>query len=239
MTVPSLIGHRGACGHAPENTLASIRKAAKMGVKWIEFDTMLSADNQLILFHDDALDRTTQSSGLVAEIDWKDLQLLDAGSWFSDDYSNERIPLLSQAFELLEVLGLGAIIEIKPSKGREIETARLSAEMVRDSWPQSLPVPILSSFSEQALKVARDCVPQIPRALNLGRSLDGWQNKLQKFDCTALHCAHDLLDKEQAATIVTAGHYLRCFTVNQPAIATRLFNWGVCSIFTDYPERFV
>ncbi len=239
MNTPPIIGHRGACGHGPENTLASIRKAHELGAEWVEFDAMLSGDDQVILFHDDALERTTGAAGNVADTKWEDLSLLDAGSWFSEDFSGEGIPLLSAAISLLEKLQMGAVIEIKPSDGRDIETARKSVEMVRDMWPKSLPTPILSSFSEPALEIAQQHTPEIPRALNMWRTLKGWQDSLQKFDCIALHCKHELLNKAKAAAIIDAGYDLRCFTVNQPKRGEELFEWGVQSIFTDFPDRFL
>ena len=63
ITIPKVIGHRGAAGYAPENTLASIRKAAELGARWVEFDVMLSQDEVPILMHDDTLNRTTNDQG--------------------------------------------------------------------------------------------------------------------------------------------------------------------------------
>ena len=239
MKGPRIIGHRGACGHAPENTLASIRRAAELGARWVEFDTMLSGDNQVILFHDDSLERTTGIKANVADTDWKDLQTLDAGSWFSDQFAGERIPLLSEALDLLGELGLGAVVEIKPSKGRDKETAQLTVDMIKAHWPPSLPGPILSSFNDPALVVARDYAPDIPRALNMWQDLKDWQTRLQKLACSAFHCKNELLDKRTVKAIVAAGYDLRCFTINDIERAEILFTWGARSIFTDFPERFV
>ncbi|MBC8267167.1 MAG: glycerophosphoryl diester phosphodiesterase [Rhodospirillaceae bacterium] len=238
MSTPFIIGHRGACGDAPENTLTSIRRAAEKGALWVEFDTMLSADNQVILFHDDSLLRTTGTDALVADTDWRDLQKLDAGSWFSDQFTGEKIPLFSEAIDLLEELGLGSVVEIKPSEGRDEETARLSAQMIKDHWPAVLPTPIISSFNEDALRVVRDCVPDIPRALNVWKTIEGWQGKVQSLGCVALHSRHELLDETTASAIINAGYDLRAFTVNDPEQAHILSNWGVISIFTDFPDRF-
>ena len=80
--VPPVIGHRGACGHAPENTLVSFRRAAALGVRWVEFDVRLSRDREVVVLHDEGLERTTNGGGLVAEKDWAELQALDAGAWY-------------------------------------------------------------------------------------------------------------------------------------------------------------
>ncbi len=236
-TPPFLIGHRGACGRAPENTLGSIRKAAELALRWVEFDAMLCADDQIILFHDDQLDRITGRDGKTAETPLAALRVMDAGSWFSKDFAGEKIPTLEEAFALLGELGLGAVVEIKPSEGRGVATGALVAAAVRDRWPRHLPVPIISSFNEQGLAQARDLAPDIPRALNLYKSLDGWRDKLLKYDCVALHCLETLVDRPTVAAITGLGYDLRCFTVNDPKRARRLRSWGVASVFTDYPDR--
>ena len=81
--LPPVMGHRGAKGHAPENTLAGLRKAAGLGCRWVEFDVKLTADGELILFHDDSLRRTTDGRGAVADKTLAEIRSLDAGRWFS------------------------------------------------------------------------------------------------------------------------------------------------------------
>jgi len=235
--IPFLIGHRGACGHAPENTLASIRKAAELGLRWVEFDAMLSADDHIILFHDDALKRITGCDGLVAETSFDDLRTLDAGSRYSAACAGEKIPTLVEALAVLEIHQLGAVVEIKPTEGRGVETGIRVSKAVRDLWPGTLARPIISSFNEDSLAQARDHAPEIPRALNLYKNLDDWQDKLVTYDCVALHCLDTLVDKAVVAAITGAGYDLRCFTVNDSDRARELRSWGVCSVFTDVPDR--
>lgn len=239
MKASSIIGHRGACGHAPENTLASVRKAAELGVQWVEFDTMLSADDEVVIIHDESLKRTTGLDALVAQTNWHDMHKLDAGGWYSQTFAGEGIPLFRDVIKLLDTLKLNAVIEIKPSTGRDEETSRLSAQIVKDYWPETLPSPIFSSFNENALKAARNHAPDIPRALNVSGSLDSWQERLQMLDCVAIHCNHKLLDEAGCAAIIEAGYDLRCFTVNELQRGQTLIDWGATAIFTDYPDRFL
>ena len=110
--MPKVCGHRGAAGHAPENTLASIKKAASLGVRWVEFDTKLTADGVAVLFHDDDLGRTTDGAGLMAETSLADVRCLDAGSWFGEEFQGEGVPTLEDAIRELSALGLGANVEI-------------------------------------------------------------------------------------------------------------------------------
>ena len=235
--VPHVIGHRGACGHAPENTLASFRTAARLGAKWVEFDAKLTRDNVPIILHDDALERTTNGKGNAADADWADIEGLDAGSWFGDAFKGEPVPTLAAAMRLLGQLGLGANVEIKPCPGRDEETARIVATAVAEAWPANLPRPLISSFSIPALAVARDVAPGLERALLLSRIGDGWRDLAERLECRAIHTNHSRLDSGTAEEIIGSGYVLRCYTVNEAEKAAILFGWGVAGVFSDYPDR--
>ena len=89
--IPKIIGHRGAAGLAPENTLSSIKKAYKSGLVFIEIDVKVTKDNIPILLHDDTIDRTTNKLGKCSNYNFDELSNLDAGSWFNKKYKNEKI----------------------------------------------------------------------------------------------------------------------------------------------------
>ena len=113
--LPRLLAHRGALLHAPENTLASLRAAARLGAGWVEFDVQRSRDGRLFLLHDEELARTTDGRGLAAARAWDELAALDAGRWFDAGFAGERLPTLEQVVALCEELHLGANMEIKPA----------------------------------------------------------------------------------------------------------------------------
>ena len=102
MAHPQIIAHRGASGHAPENTLAAYRLAIELGSHSIEADVQVSSDGHIVAIHDAVLQRTTNGSGSVAESTLEELRAVDAGRWFDRDFAGQRIPTLE------EVLGLGA-----------------------------------------------------------------------------------------------------------------------------------
>lgn len=235
--IPCVIAHRGASGHAPENTLAALRKAAELGAIWVEFDVMLSRDGWPVLMHDDDLARTTDGRGPLAEMSLSQLRELDAGRWFSKVFAGERIPTLKEALAALAELGLGANIEIKPTPGRETETGHTVAAYLAEAWPSNLPQPLLSSFSREALAAARGVAETAPRALLVNRVPSDWHARLIELGCGALHCNHRFLKREKAAEVQQAGYSLRCYTVNSAARARMLFDWGVDGVFTDYPDR--
>ena len=237
--VPRVIGHRGAAGHAPENTLASFAAAAALGVRWVEFDVRLTGDGALVVFHDDTLERTTDGKGRVTDATVAEIRKLDAGAWFGKPFAGEPVPTLDDALEALERLGLGANVELKSDSdpAREAETGRAVAQALRASWPKALPAPLVSSFRLPALKAAGDGAPEFPRALltvELGRD---WRRHAEDLACVAVHCRERELTPRLARQVLDRGYGLRCFTVNERARAETLFGWGVEGVFSDYPDR--
>src|SRR5260221_43314 len=92
--------HRGASGYAPENTLAAFRLANELGADMVEFDVHLTADERLVLIHDDTLDRTTTGTGYVRDHTWDEIAGLDAGAWYAPEFQGERVPLLDDVLPL-------------------------------------------------------------------------------------------------------------------------------------------
>ena len=232
-----LIGHRGVAAHAPENTLASLRKAAELGVRWVEFDVRLSRDGHPVLFHDEHLSRTTNGRGRVADHDLVELKRLDAGARFDPTFREERIPTLNEAIDVLQTLGLGANVEIKPEADREAETAQVVFRTLKTFWPSDLPPPVVSSFSTLALAVSAAGAPQWEHALLVQTIPYDWRRRLDAIGSTALHCNARRLDRECAAEVIAAAVPLRCYTVNSVRMACKLFAWGVSALFTDAPDR--
>lgn len=111
---PLVVAHRGASHAAPENTLAAFRQAAAEGAHYIEFDVACTADGELVVLHDDTVDRTTDGRGPVRELTLKQLRELDAGRWKGERFAGERVPTLDETLALAAELGLGVYIEWKP-----------------------------------------------------------------------------------------------------------------------------
>ncbi len=237
--LPAVIGHRGAAGHAPENTLAGLRKAHDLGVTCVEFDDMLSADGVPVLFHDETLERTSDGTGRLSSQRWEDLQKLDAGSWFGPVFAGEPIPSLHQAMAVLGALGMKANVELKPSRGQDAMTGVITAKTLQESWPAVLPAPVISSFSGKSLVAAADQAPEFPRALLVWEFPDDWRARADAVGATAVHASRKHLTRDQARAILDAGYALRIYTVNDGTEGARFYDWGAESLFTDYPERIV
>jgi len=235
--LPPVMGHRGAAGLAPENTLAGLRRAAEAGLAWVEFDVMLTRDAVPVLFHDDGLKRITGQKGVTAETDYAELAALDAGAWFGPAFAGERVPRLSDALALLCDLGLRPNMEIKPTPGRDEETAAAALAVLETAWPAAAPRPLVSSFSRTALAVARDLAPDLPRGLIAVRLPRDWRRTAEALGCRTLHLAGRSLSARQAQRIKAAGYGLAAFTINDPAEARGLVARGVDCLISDYPDR--
>src|SRR3954470_20329365 len=175
LSIPRIIGHRGAKATAPENTLAGIRQAHREGASWVEFDVKLTADGVAILMHDEALDRTTSGKGAVRAASLADIRRLDAGIRFGASWTGEKVPTLVEALQLLAELGMGFNLEVKPCPGREVDTARAAVADVEACWPATRPAPLYSSFKAAALQAVRDAAPAAALAYLADKLQTGWR----------------------------------------------------------------
>jgi glycerophosphoryl diester phosphodiesterase len=235
---PRFIAHRGGGSLAPENTLAAMRVGHTRGFKAVEFDVVLAADGEAVLMHDDTVNRTTNGRGPVNALDSHALAALDAGGWFAPAFKGERVPRFADAARLCVSLGLWANVEIKPIAGWEAATGRQAALLARAVWQGTSPAPLLSSFQPEALAAARDAAPDLPRGLLFDAVPTDWLQRLQALDCLSLHCNARKLDEKLALAIKDAGYGLAAWTVNDPALAEKLFAMGVDAIFTDRLDLF-
>jgi glycerophosphoryl diester phosphodiesterase len=111
--MPIIIGHRGIPSRMPENTMASFMAALGLGATGLETDVQMTKDGELVLIHDELVDRTTNGRGLVAAHAWSELRELDAGGWFHERYAGERIPRLSEFLAFAADKDILIDIEIK------------------------------------------------------------------------------------------------------------------------------
>lgn len=233
---PRLIAHRCGGALAPENTLAGLRVAARLGVKAVEFDAMLSRDGVPVLMHDETLERTTNGCGRVAELSLAELSTLDAGVRHHPAYAGEPLPTLAAALTLCDELGLAVNLEIKPSAGQDASTGNAVAAVAATRVPHA--GLILSSFSAAALAAAAATAPELPRALLVETLPADWMSCLQQQACIALHADAATLDHDLARAVMAAGVPLACYTVNRRSEADALFAMGVSAVFSDRPDLF-
>ena len=231
-----LIGHRGSAAYAPENTLAAFDKAYALGCRFIEFDVMLSVDDEAFIFHDEQLKRTTNGQGEFGLVTADYLRSLDAGLWYSKQFSGEKIPSLHDAIQWLIAFGVHANIEIKPYPGQMEQTTLAVLDHLHRYWPHDKQKPLISSFDHNALALYRSLDPHVP----LGLLLDKWQdNCLQlahDLNCFSVHLSRRAATADRIFALKEQGYVVYVYTVNRKHQATKLFKWGVDAVFSDYPD---
>jgi len=234
--LPPVIGHRGAAGAAPENTLAAFRLAADHGAPWVELDVRLSADGQCVVFHDETLKRVCGRSDRIDETTLAVLGGLDAGSWFDPAFADQTIPTLEQTLETLAELGLGAVVEIKPAPGAETRLADGVLAALAGHWPAAAPAVVVSSFEAKIVAELKRIAPDVPRALNARRISRALLNRAKELDCVSVHLRHDRLRGSGVARVKGRGLQLAVWSVEDAGRADELWRWGVDAIITRSPD---
>lgn len=234
ITYPRIIAHRGGGALAPENTLAGLRIAHRLGCRGVEFDVMLTADEIPVLMHDETLERTTDGHGALAAVTAAELACLDAGARHNPAFAGERAPTFCAALALCAELGLWVNAEIKPAAGAEVATGRAVARtVVERAFPLAPGRLVFSSFSMPALRAAREIAPGVPRALLCETLPKDFRAQLAACAATALHVAARSITPALLAPICNSGIPVACYTVNNRATAARLFAMGVAAVFSD------
>ena len=233
---PGLIAHRCGGALAPENTLAGLGIAARLGCVAVEFDAMLSADGVPLLIHDETLERTAGVTGRVAALPAAALLATDVGRRHHPAFSGETLPSLDAALRRCHTLGLAVNLEIKPAEGFEVATGREIGRALAALPPALRPALLLSSFSADALASAAERVPDLPRAFLVEAFHTDAIDTARRLGCAALNLSRQGLAPAQVAAVNGAG--LRClvYTVNCPDEARRLAAWGVAGVFSDRPD---
>lgn len=234
--LPKVIGHRGACAYAPENTLTSMRKAAELGASWVEFDVQITACGECVVIHDDKLKRTTGAAGRVTQSTYSDLAQLDAGSWFAPEFSDEKIPTLENMLLTLQQLQLQANIELKPHPDDNMRLVSNTLAVINKIWDLSAKPLLFSSSSLEILQMLR----QLQVELSIGVLFDvwreEWQSLIETIDPVSIHLNYRALNSDNIAILKKQGLMVLAYTVNDPQKAKQLFDWGVDSVFSDVPD---
>lgn len=225
LAFPMCIGHRGAAGHAPENTLGSIARALKMGVDAIEVDVQ-ACEGALIVLHDNRVDRTTNGSGSVARFSLASLRALDAGN-------GQSIPLLSEVLEC--TAGQACLnLELK-AEGLEREIAALLDRAESQGWDND--ALLVSSFLHPSLRILKQLRPRtLISALVEGVPHD-FATAAQTLDALAIGCNQHHLSGQLVTHARQLSKRVLSFTANHTQEIQQLLQLGVDGIFSDFPER--
>jgi glycerophosphoryl diester phosphodiesterase len=230
-----VIAHRGASGHAPENTLAAFRRALALGATFIETDLQLSRDARFVAIHDDSVNRTTNGQGAVHDLTLAELRKLDAGSWFGSEFAGEHIPTLEEILDFSKKHDAVFYLELKPggSWGGEhalIGALRESGEIART---------IVISFDAAILGALRRIEPTVMTGLLHDGRIETPIQAALDVGARQLAVRGDLVTPALLAEAKKKDLHVVCWTVNQPAHMRLLIAAGVNGIMSDYPDRIV
>ncbi len=219
----AVVGHRGAAGLEPENTLRSVRRAIELGVDAVEVDVRLTRDGYPVVMHDETVDRTTDGSGRVDEMTLEEVRSLDAGG-------GERVPLLEEVLETVK----GRVflyVELKVP-GAAGPAARLVEEagMVDEV--------LFISFLDEALEAVAGALPGCHRGLIYfrppGRILDA-----RKMGAEAVLPYYRLATPRAVGFARRLGLHVTAWTVDDPGLALELWGRGVDAVATNRPDLIV
>jgi len=222
----TVIAHRGARGHAPENTLAAFDQALALGAQWVELDVQWHA-GRLWVFHDSRLERCTDGTGWLVDHDAAALRKLDAGN-------GERIPWLSEVLDRID-RRMGVNVELKTADGTAAAVAEeLRAYLARGWQPEQF---LVSSFHLPELRDFRRRLPEVPVGVLLAGVPLGLAAAVTELGAAVCSLDMDFADPALIADAHARGAKVFVFTVNAPDDIARMKALGVDGIFTDYPER--
>jgi glycerophosphoryl diester phosphodiesterase len=230
-----VIAHRGASGHAPENTLAAFKKAVAMGATFIETDLQMSRDARLVAIHDATLNRTTNGEGLVHNMTLAHLRQLDAGSWFGSEYGGERIPTLEELLAFSKKNDVVFYLELKPQGSWGGEHALIGA--LRESG--EIPRVVVISFDASVVLNLRKIEPTLMTGLLYDGQIENPIEKAVEVGARQLLVRGDLVTPVLLAAARKKDLQVVCWTVNHPAHMRALIGAGIDGIMSDYPDRLI
>ena len=230
-----VVAHRGASGHAPENTLAAFRRAVELGAAFIETDLQISRDAHIVVIHDDRLDRTTTGRGPVREHTLAELRELDAGSWYDSQFAGERIPRLEEVLEFSRQSDIVFYLEIKPGAPWGVEQAVVGALRSAGETTRA----VVLSFDAATLATVRRLEPTLMTGYLYDRQQPDAVQRALELGARQLAPRGDLVTPELVAEARRNSLQVVTWTINKPEQMRTLAAAGVDGIMTDYPDRLI
>jgi glycerophosphoryl diester phosphodiesterase len=232
------VAHRGASAYAPENTIAAFDKAVEMKADYIEIDVQRSKDGKLVVIHDTTVDRTTDGSGKVGNLTFKELRNLDAGSWKGEQFTGAKISTFDEILNRYHGK-IGILIELKAPElypGIEENIAKKLKERNLDK-SQNEKI-IVQSFNHNSMKKMNELLPKVPIGVLTSSSADATEQALQEFSTYAdyFNPSYGIVTPDLVNQVHSLGMKIGSWTVRSQEAADFLLDVGVDAIITDYPD---
>ena len=224
-----VVAHRGASRAAPENTLSAMRKAVEYGADYAECDVFQTKDGEIVLFHDEEMERTTGKGGMIWDYTLAELKELEVGSWFKEEFRGEPIPTLQEVIRAVK----GKIklnIEVKVS-GKDPEIAQKVVDIIRtENIGEEC---MVTSFEKPVIEKIKEIAPDLITGFIFDEEhppdiFDGnWDYVCSK---------RNIVDETFVQKAKQNGKKIFVWTVNYPAEMKKLIALGVDGIITDVPN---
>lgn len=228
------IGHRGAAGTHPENTMVSFRRAMELGADGVEFDIHRTADGHLVVIHDHELGRTAAGTGLIMEKTLAELKALDFGSWKGEQFKGEQIPTLQELIRQTPA-SLRLFLELKAGSIHYHGIEEELLQVIREEGAMDRIQ--ISSFDHVGLARIHELEPK----LELGMLFDDHPvdpvGMARACGASALHPFFMWTTPQMVAAAHAAGMKVNVWTVNAPPFIAMMKHIGVDGIISDYPDR--
>jgi glycerophosphoryl diester phosphodiesterase len=234
-STPVVFAHRGASAHAPENTLSAFKLAREQGAQAIELDVQLTADEEIVVFHDATVDRITNSTGKIRDYILSELKKLNAGFAYGPAFQDERIPTLSEVFTEFNDFPL-INIELKNLETPLDNLPQKVSDLVAD-FDMSKQV-LISSFNSVALKRFNNINPDIPLGILIHSplTLDTQRFFIPRLDrYRSVHLSSQALNQKRVNFIHSHNKLVFSYTINHPDEMIQSLSLGVDGFFTDDP----
>jgi glycerophosphoryl diester phosphodiesterase len=228
--IVEVTAHRAGATHAPENTIAALRRAITDRADWVEIDVQLTADQALVVMHDTDLARIGGGSRTVGSVTLEALQRLDVGSLFGPEYAGERVPTLAEFLTAAAPSTMGLNIELKPHRARQApELATRVVEALRVAG--LLDRCRVCSQSYEGLMRVRQLEPRLPLGFIVAQSV----GDLTKLECDFLMLHAGRITREVVDRTRLRGMTVHAWTINDPNAVAPLIDRGVTNLITDDP----
>lgn len=229
-----LFAHRGGRNWGPENTMCVFKKSLELGVDGIELDVQRLKSNELVVFHDEQLTRTTNGAGAIYDCTLDELRRLSAGSWFSDEFASEKVPLLTDVLKLID--GQVKInIEVKnlpvPYEGIEEELIE-----VMDQYKHIEKI-IFSSFDHNVIARMSKLRPEWNYAILTVGVIHNLETYANSLNARFFHPHMRSFHKDSCEEARNCGISIYPWTVNEPRDLARMLELEVSGIITDNPKE--
>jgi glycerophosphoryl diester phosphodiesterase len=233
-----VIAHRGFSGAAPENTLAAVRAAIRIEADMVEIDVTLTADNHVVVIHDETVDRTTNGAGEASNFTLAEIQKLDAGSWFDPAFAGEAVPALDEV--LVEVEGRILLnVEIKSEAVARGVVGRVVSAIREHGMMGQV---VVSSFSPDALAEMHAVAPEIRTAVLYNKDVHEGLDAVEivtDLGATVFNIKRQRLTRRVLRRCREHQIPVGVYTVNEPSRMRRLVKKRIDAIFTDHPDRLI